>query len=372
MQRLILLLFLTCFLLIGIYTGSHASLSHYNLFVILGEDNPGKLYQLKVLPNGEIIDPNTQYPLVSQDPRDLELTTDFQYILVASGYGMNCFRVLNDGNLLSASTISVDLPQNFTITPNNDLVVVSGYTATSIFSLTTTGDLINEIPSTSFSRPKTEPFGRGILGRTAGFTFSAFTIDYAMRTLHITTTYPTGHGGSIGFTYTHDGNLGFVYGNSVDPADSGKDLWVLNIDSAFNVTTTSQIFDIPGGNGIDEPMISWDNRYIWASAGYGGIDLLIIDTTETVTDTGRRYYWQGIRFIRKTPDERLMMVGYEDATTGGGCFTSAWINSDGSLTWTGYTFPFDQTYPSMGTIIDAEVVPVYVTAVPEKLWEILQ
>jgi hypothetical protein len=349
--------------------------------VILGEDNPGKLYQLKVLPNGEIIDPNIQYPLVSQDPGDIEVTTDFQYILVASGYGMNCFRVLNDGNLLSASTISVDLPQNFTITPNNELVIISTYYCTTVFSFTTAGELINGTGGPILSRPKTEPLGRGLLGATTSFTFSSFTINYNNNTIQPTAIYPEGHG-VRGFTFTYDGKLGFVYGLDVTPGDpvSGKDLWVLNIDSAFNVTTTSQMFDfgMVGGGGC-YPTISRDNKYLWASTG-SHIELLTFNTTTgEITDTGRKFYvlnttWTAAGPMRTTSDGTLAIVWYDDTRLSKpGSFATAWINADGSLTWTGYYYNFELVYASMGTgIIDYELIPVYVTGLESDKWQLYE
>ena len=67
------------------------------------------------------------------------------------------------------------------------------------------------------------------------------------------------------FSFTPDGKLGFLSGLSpVSP--SGGSLWVLNIDSAFNVTTTSQIFNVPD-NGIYKPAISPDGKYLWAPTG---------------------------------------------------------------------------------------------------------
>ncbi|MDI6784098.1 MAG: hypothetical protein QME64_08405 [bacterium] len=379
MQQLALLFFITCFLLVGIYTGSGASLSHYNLFVILGEDNPGKLYQLKVLPNGEIINPHIQYPLVSRDPGDLEVTADFQYVLVASGYGINCFRVLNNGNLFCTSTTSVDLPEFFTITPNNELVIISTYYCTTVFSFTTTGELVNGTSAIPAEAARPDPLGRGLLANSTSYSlysFSSYTINYLARTLHNTTSY-TGGRAYKRYAFTPNGKLGFVYGMSVDPQDTGKNLWVLNIDSAFNVTTTSQIFEL--GDDCFKPTISRDNQFLWASTG-SHIELLTINTTTgQVTDTGRKFYvlnttWTAAGSQRKSPDDTLTVVWYDDTRLAKpGSFATAWINADGSLTWTGYYFNFELVYASMGTgIIDYELIPVYVTGLESDKWQLYE
>jgi hypothetical protein len=66
-------------------------------------------------------------------------------------------------------------------------------------------------------------------------------------------------------------------------------------------------------------------------------------------------------------------VEYDDSSLNpqAGCFATAWINSDGSLSWTGHTFPFDSIYASgLTTVVDYVIVPVYVTGVEDNYWEI--
>ena len=138
---------------------------------------------------------------------------------------------------------------------------------------------------------------------------------------------------------------------------------MLNIDSAFNVTTTSQIFTVSGTVTPGPPAISPDGKYLWFPKGF--IELFSIDTLGNVTDTGQKYLGPNSDnyLQRNTPDGRLAVVVYGNVNDAGN-FATAIINGDGSLTWTGYNLAFNYgTY-----ITDFVVVPVYVTCVPEEFW----
>lgn len=362
-----------CFLL-GIFSWSSATLSHYNLFVISYEGNPVKIYQLKILPNGQIIDPQIQYTLPASGnfPQDMEITNNFRNLYVGTDV-LHIFQIKSDGNLFSLGTIATFGTGDIAITPNNELLILARIVGPSIiFSITSTGDLVNAVSGPGIAIPKADPLGRGILAVSSRDTCSAYIINYVNQTLNVTTTFLISHfAAPYGINYTHDGKLGFCYGDSaVTP--SGGDLLVLKIDSTFNVTTT-QVFDIPS-QGIDDVAVSNNNHYVWASAFFGGIVLYSIDSLGNLTDTGKKYNKGGTRFIRKTPDERFMVAGYEDPQlpAPGGAFATAWINGDGSLTWTGYSFAFDSAHPTGSTINDAVVVLVYVTDVDYSQWQLYE
>ena len=46
-------------ILVGMTSLCHAYVAYYSLFVVVGEGN--KIYQLKILPNGQILDTYIQY-----------------------------------------------------------------------------------------------------------------------------------------------------------------------------------------------------------------------------------------------------------------------------------------------------------------------
>jgi hypothetical protein len=363
-------LILSVILLLVTFSWCLASLAYYNLFVIRSDDNPGIIYQLKILPNGEIIDPLIQYTLIGKNAEHFGITTDFKYLFTDTNNCINRFQIQADGNLFAIGTTKI-AAYDFSITPNNKLIFITCVSGSTIFSITSTGDLVN---GTSWNNPasnsKVDPLSRGLLGTTTA-SFSVYTINYNLQTLNKTTSFNHRNYPVYGFDYTPDGKLGFFYGGGgVTP--SGGDLLVMKIDSTFNVTTT-QVFDIPGF-GINNLVASNDNRYVWASAFYGGIALYSIDPLGNLTDTGNRYYKGGTAFIKKTPDDRMIIACYEDNSSPYWyeTFATAWINDDGSLAWTGYTFAMDSVYPNPGVIQDAVIVPVYITGISEELWQKLE
>ena len=251
-------------------------------------------------------------------------------------------------------------PGGVAFTPNEQLVI--GWNT--IYSLTSTGDLVNGISGPLMDSIQIDPLGRGLLAMSSFSTFSAYTINYNSRTLSLTTTYPLGTGSIFYFAFTPNGKLGFYY--SMVLGWLGGSLLL----TASLMLSTTQVLNIPD-RSIDDLAVSNDSRYLWASAGY--IELFSIDTNGMVTDTGNKYYVLNqtgsyAQYQRNTPDGNLAIVEYLDFNLGGS-FATAYINGDGSLTWTGYTFAFDSAHPTEGTVVDYAIVPVYATGIPEEFWK---
>ncbi len=344
-------------ILVGMTSLCHAYVAYYNLFVVVGEDN--KIYQLKILPNGQILDTYIQYILGGNSEFDygsLVVSPDNRFLFAASD-AIYRYQIQSDGSLVSiGSTTPAD---SVAITPNEQLDI-GGST---IYSLTSTGDLVNGTSGPLIDSPRIDPLGRGLLAISSFSTFSAYTINYNSRTLTMTTTYPTPPGSFFYFAFTPNGKLGFYYSSGWDG------LGVLSIDSIFNVSTT-QVLNI-SGESIDDLAVSSNNKFVWATLFGGGIALFNIDTLGNVTDTGQRYTHGGIRLVRITPDQQLAIISYEDPQlpSPGGAIATAFINGDGSLSWTGYTFAFDSAHPTGSTEVDIAIIPVYATGIPEELWK---
>ncbi len=355
---------LIAIILVGMTSLCHAYVAYYNLFVVSGEDSPARIYQLKILPNGQILDTYIQYTTGENNEfieGSLAVSPHDQFLFAASDV-IYRFQIQADGSLVS---IGITTPSSFiAFTPNDQLVI----TGENIYSLTSTGNLVNGISSPGIDYPYIDPLGRGVLGISSSHTLSAYTINYNTRTMTQMTTFPVGNGDLYGINFTPDGKLGFLYGFNLTPNNTG-DLWVLNIDSVFNVTTTSQIFNVASDN-IGGIAVSNDNRYLWAPTG-DYIELFAIDTLGKVTDTGKEYGISGtLPGVQKnTPDGSLAIVDYLDMNSGGRGFATAYIDGDGSLTWTGYTFAFDSAHPTGGTVVDYAIVPVYATGIPEEFWK---
>ncbi len=345
--------------LVGMTSLCHAYVAYYSLFVVVGEENPEKIYQLKILSNGQIIDPNVQYTTGGQgfDTGSLAISTDYRFLFAASD-AIYRYQIQPDGSLVSIGSTT---PSSFiAFTPNNQLVITSW----NIYSLTSTGDMINGTSSPTIDHPYIDSLGRGVLGVSSFSTFSAYTINYEDKTLSLTTTYPLEVSSPFYFAFTPNGKLGFFYSWGWDG------LGVLTIDSVFNVST-SQILNI-SEESIDDLVVSSNNKFVWATLFGGGIALFNIDTLGNVTDTGQRYTnGGGIRWLRITPDQQLAIISYEDPQLPppGGAIATAFINGDGSLSWTGYTFAFDSVHPTGSTEVDIAIIPVYATGIPEELWK---
>ncbi len=367
MKKLNVTFLMIAIILVGMTSLCHAYVAYYSLFVVSGDDNPNRIYQLKILPNGQILDTYVQYTAGgnggSFGTGSLGVSPGYRFLFAASD-AVYRFQIQADGSLVSIGSTN---PGGVAFTPNEQLVI--GWNT--IYSLTSTGDLINGTPGPNIGSPKVDPLGRGILAYWYP-TFSAYTINYDTRILSLTTTYPLGNGNYYNFVFTPDGKLGFLAGFGVSP--NGGDLQALKIDSTFTVTTT-QVMSVSQG-GIYDMAVSNDSRYLWADTGYY-IELFSIDTLGNVTDTGKQYYAlnvmhrTGVNFQRNTPDGNLAIVEYDDDDLApeAGCFATAFINGDGSLTWTGYTFAFDSAHPTEETVVDYAIIPVYATGIPEELWK---
>ena len=328
-------------ILVGMTSLCHAYVAYYSLFVVSGEDG-SNIYQLKILPNGQIL--RYLYPIYEWRKFNqfgngsLAVSPDNRF-LFAAGDAIYRYQIQPDGSLVSIGSTT---PGSFiAFTPNEQLVIAENI----IYSLTSTGDLVNGTSGPLIDYPRIDPLGRGLLAISSFSTFSAYTINYNSRTLSLTTTYPLEVDSPFYFAFTPNGKLGFYYSSVWDG------LGVLTFDSIFNVSTT-QVLNI-SGESIFDLAVSKDNKYLWTPTN-NYIELFSIDTLENVTDTGQQYYVLNdfggtlARYQRNTPDGNLAIVEYVDlnSNSSGGSFATAYINGDGSLTWTGYTFAFDSAHPS--------------------------
>jgi hypothetical protein len=74
-------------------------------------------------------------------------------------------------------------------------------------------------------------------------------------------------------------------------------------------------------------------------------------------------------YIRLTPDGRMAVILYTDQSNQKQWLTSAFIQLDGSLQWTGYTYLILDSFDD--TVTDYDIVPLYTTDVPTEEWMLL-
>ncbi len=358
----------------GMTSPGLAHLAYYNLFIVEGETPT--LYQLQVLPNGQVVDPHLNYPLAPGGfflAGSLGVTTDYQFLLIAGGGGIDRFKIQSNGNLLPLGITTSSNLGSIAITLDKQLAIVATMSGPSmIYSFTSSGDLVNETSGPPIANPRMDPLGRGILARDYGDSFSSFTINYVLQSLDSTTTFLTGTNVS-GFQFTHNGKLGFIYG--MDATPEGYGLGVMKIGANFTFSTT-QILN-PGDFFVE---IASNSYLLGVDNSCGCIKLFSIDTLGNVTDTGKVFGVPSVGTtggtlagnIRQTPGEQMAVVYYEDGSLDpqGGSFATAWVAPDGSLSWTGYSYAFDSVYGGNDSVTDFVIVPVYTTDVPKELWDV--
>ena len=382
-----------CFFMFIVSTVIAQSITEYSLFSLIAEDN--KVIRLRILPNGQIIDPLQQYTTL-MDTNRITYDTNRKYLYVSCrGYGspggINSFIIQNDGSLLPLETTTTNGGAynqgaiRTTITPNNQLLIpitstLSVVTNTVIYEVSSTGQLTDT--GNRFNRygfPCVDPFGRVIISNdtativisgntTQAWVYDVYSINYLTKTVTQTQVVPNSGSNIFDIRFPKSGTMGIVYG--VDCDTSSHDLSVIWIDSFGNVTAPNLGFHV-FANVYDVALLPND-QYAYI-CGDTTINLFSVNTiTRTITDTGYRFRPPNGKtpFLFRLNDSGTFGVLLYVATDGLYWLTSAFINpSNGELTWTGYTFAIDSIYAGPGTgALDIQWVPVYATSIPSELW----
>jgi hypothetical protein len=357
--------------LIPLVAIAEASLNHYALYTVTMEGT--SIIVLNVFPSGQIVDPLVQYPL----PRyqlDIAISSSTSYLVVGGG-NITVFGIQENGNLsqISQSTKGADWVQ---ITPNEEIVLTGTYTS-NIFLLSTTGQLI---PSGNSSFPPgswahINPRGNPVLTTGIGHNIEARQIDYVTKTVSTITAVQGGDGIWEG-TWTPDGSLALILGPVPSPTNNDS-IWVLGLDSTGSIFTTGQSL-IPRFCPIHNIAFNRSGTIGLCSAEDSVITISIDTIRKIVHDNGIRtgppvIGGSDMYKLRITPDDRLAIVAYADPTDNHIWLATAFLNGNGSLTWTGYRFPYDYYYTNPGDgLYDMEVISVYATDVPPELWKDLE
>lgn len=381
MRRLFLVITVVSYLALGSYTQSKI-LTEYKLYTVPGES--AMMHVLRILPDGEFVNPDEHYALIGQGA-SVRQTHDKKMLLACSGLGTKVYRINPDETLTYLSGNNAAWANNndaMKITPNNELVLFNTPGLDNIFRLTTMGELINTgnlYNGALFSA--INPHDNPVITKISPISAAVYWLDYTTGSMAQVTTFSTG---ANGLSFTPDGSLGLLWGIEPSPTSSGQ-VVVLTIDTSGTVDTTSQAF-LPFGEigNIMDLRITPNGKYAFVAsdAGTAGgciVATLVIDTvTGRVTNTGIRSSKPtltslDILEIRISDDGRLLVAYYWDDAYWSKCLATAFINWDGTLTWTGYTFPYDDTFCSgLDFMEDMEIVSFYATAVPEELWRDLE
>jgi hypothetical protein len=331
------------------------------LFLSTHEMEPGRIFALKILPTGEIIDLYQQYT-TTRWIYDLAITPSKQFMYVAADTTIERFRIKSNGDLISLDTTYFPAdPIKIAVTPNNEYVIIEfSDIGCWFFQPTPTGKLIDTYYRETVGM-WINPRGNPIIDRCFGYTIWVHHLDYASGTVIRTQIFNNISDNYVKIAYTPDGSIGLMkgfLGNSMD-------LRVFRIDTTETVTTTQQ-FNL--GNTAKDIAITPDGRYGFLAID-GNIVILSIDTVNgIVTDTGKRFDLNApisfqVDFIRITDDGKMVVIQYLDDIDER--VTTAFIGPDGDLFWTGYIFQF-----GAAGVIDMELLPIYITDVDSDQWQL--
>jgi hypothetical protein len=328
------------------------------------------LIVLNVLPDGQIIDPLIQYPLYDDYQHAIVISRTKKFLVVGSGDRTSVFQVQNDGTISQTSYSTTGSGFWVDITPDEFLVL-----AYNIYELSTAGQLNYTGNIVLGTWGHINPLGNPVLTNWGGNNVAAQRIDYVSKTVSTITTIQGGPG-MWEAVWTPDGSLALVIGPTPSPTNNDR-IWVLGLDSTGSIVTTGQTL-ISFIRPIHNIAFNRSGTIALCSAEDSVFTLSIDTVTKVISDTG---IWNGqpvvggsdMYKLRITPDDRLAIVAYNDPTDYRTWLATAFLNWDGSLTWTGYRFPYDAYYTSSGDgLYDMELVAVYVTAVPAELWKELE
>ena len=236
---------------------------------------------------------------------------------------------------------------------------------TSTGSLYTTGNMYSSV------FVQFHPSGDYVVHYYGLLSIGISTVDYVLNTITYLTSVPGGTG-IQGLRLNPQGNMILVYGPN---ANFGGSVALYTFENGV-LNTTSQTF--LSGLYISDLQITSDGRFAFCSGDVAIYSFYLNPTTKIVTNTGfesappNAIYGDGIYPLRITPDGRILICQYFDSNDGNLWLASAFINDDGSLTWTGYKFPYGSTYANKGfddALISMDIFPVYTTGIPKELWK---
>jgi hypothetical protein len=333
------------------------------------------IYLLYILPNGAIYDSFQHWTTNTGWAWDIAITPNKKYLYVGARWDIEGFQIdSTNGSLYPINTTAYGSEDVF-ITPNGEYLLANQ----ALFRIDSTGNLLDTGSRYTSSYGNfmlgIDPRGNPLIAQN-GFDLSLwiYHLDYASATFTHTSTI--NWGASVDpwkIAFTPDGSFGLMNGYLFP----SYDVMVLKIDTTESVSSTGQKWDF--GFAAPDVAVTPDGRFGLVTVDTA-IFVLAIDTVNgIITDTGKRFappgrpptYQTTPTYLRITEDGKMVVVNY-DVYGEVGLISTAWLSSEGDLTWTGYTFPFGATYLGTGDgIIDIDLVPaVHVTGIDSIEWQL--
>ena len=372
----------------GIVTSTIPALcfqTEYYLYTSL--DGSGILPVLKILPSGEIVTTEMVYPLVGGGPcfgylsskRMLIVAYDYAYL---STQQMVTYKINSDFTLteLSQST-STTRAFSIDICPNEELLFKNSSYGSEIWSIDSLGHLTNTGNTfVGYFNNPVRPQGDITIPASFGTIYiPIYSINYGSRSVtspqHVSITNLNK------IIFSPDGRLALGIGHEIDGSFgiNNKNIALFGISSTGSVSTSSILYGLGYIYYPFDEVITPDGQYLFIEGTPGIATIKVNSITTTIQDTGSRYSYpttnNGFNAtipeggMRVTPDGRMLVYMYQSSLDGRNWVGTAFINGDGSLTWTGYTFPYDSTFGGGSDFLyDMLLVPNYTTSIPPELW----
>jgi hypothetical protein len=359
------------------------SIDYYMLYTSTGGTD--LLPILKMLPTGEIIETGMAYTagtgLISSLKHKNKLIVGNPYPRpVRTGivvYDMN-----SDGSLSVYSEYSTDLFGWQLINSGDEAFVVMHNPywnpTTEIWSIDSLKHLEKKDTLSISALPLSlSPLNNIFVGTDVVDRVYVYTIDPMTYQLQLYQELTTS--GIRDLVFNPDGTLvvgcGFDIGGSWGVNSKKVILFKVEADN-----TLSEVTSLIGNYYPWEAVMHPNGKYFYLyNEGNDDLRLFELDKEKmTIKDTGQEYYPEGNPFfywglggeklIQITPDGKFLICAYQPQA-GSMALASALINSDGSLSWTGYSFLYSSNdFGGDSFIRDYEIVPHEVTGISETEW----
>ncbi|MFB3894904.1 MAG: hypothetical protein ACE14V_01225 [bacterium] len=331
------IIFFTIVYLFGITLAGYsiALERHLLLFAPLSEGNQTVI--LEVLPNGEIRD-TYQRLTTGYGSGQAGVSPDQQNILIPAANTTMQYRISPTG-MVSRLTTYEHLGRNgYSVNyhPNGKMVI---FTTNSIYSVRNDGLLewINPAPTCD---PRWINPCRNMLVENGPIkTINVDSIDTIAMTINTTQNINI-KGDFEDAAFTPDGNQVLIC-KTPTTGETPSDIDIFSILPNDTLDTVAQHIDIPGQDGASSIAISPDGQYAYVVLWNNTIVTLSHDSTGGWFDTGIRLTLYLPWRIRRAPDYNLVLLDYQ-VTNSGYYLGTYFMQPDGTLTPSGYTFPFQE------------------------------
>lgn len=365
MKKLVCIVCLVFNLLLG--GNGYAIEKHLLLFAPLSEGN--QTIVLEVLPTGQIIDSGqrldsgygTYTPAVSPDQ---------QRVLTPGNSLLSQFHIAPNGHTSKETTYNFQV-LDISYVPDGTMVVSN----TTIFRVRNDNALdIAKYYSPGCSMIWMSPAGKTMVSRGPSSGIYTYQIDTV--NLSITTSqWIYIDGTAYDATYTPDRSQVLIakypltYGNN-----NVVDIFQIT-SNGIVVDSTVQHLSVAGFNTAKSIAIAPDGQYAFIGNDItnGFIATLARTSTGQWVDTGKRVSFENPFRVVSSPVYNLLVVQH-DVETAGWIYqylTTYFINSDGTLVPTGYSFPFHQTFGDVPVDL-VFAYPPGVTAVETEQWQLYE